>query len=49
MTTSTSTSTFTLTAANDNPGGATSVEMHLSSFVTLIARAYVARAKERSA
>ena len=45
----TSPSTRTLTAANDNPGGATSVEMHLSSFVTVIAKAYVARAKERSA
>ena len=45
----TTSSTCTLTAANDNPGGATSVEMQLSSFVTLIAKAYVARAKERSA
>lgn len=38
-----------LVAANDNPGGATSVEMQLSSFVTIIAKAYVASAKERSA
>ncbi len=45
----TSPQTQTLTAANDNPGGATRVEMQLSSFVRLIARAYVAQAKERSA
>lgn len=41
------TQTLSLTAANDNPGGASSVEMHLSSFVTVLAKAYVARAQAR--
>lgn len=34
-----------LTAANDNPGGATEITFSLSSFVTLMARAYVATDK----
>jgi len=48
---SNSTPTRTFTAANDNPGGAKSVEVELSSFVTVMAKAYVAKthAKERSA
>lgn len=47
----TSTPTRTLTAANDNPGGASSIEMQLSSFVLVMAKAYVAKAqaKEQSA
>ncbi len=47
----TTTPTRTLTAANDNPGGARTAEMQLASFVTVIAKAYVAKsqAKERSA
>ena len=32
----------TLTAANDNPGGKQSIEIHMSSFVSLLAKAYVA-------
>lgn len=41
----------TLVAANDNPGGKTSVEVTLESFVTVMAKAYVAetRKKEQSA
>ena len=44
-------SAIPFTAANDNPGGAKSVEVELSSFVTVMAKAYVAKthAKERSA
>tara|TARA_R110002049_G_scaffold307265_1_gene507205 strand:- start:1717 stop:1866 length:150 start_codon:yes stop_codon:yes gene_type:complete len=42
-----STPTRTLTAANDNPGGATSVEMKLSSIVTVMAKAYVAKAQAK--
>lgn len=40
-----------LIAANDNPGGATTAELPLAAFVTVIAKAYVAkmRAAERSA
>lgn len=40
-----------LSAANDNPGGSTTAELRLASFVTVIARAYVSkvRAAERSA
>jgi len=47
----TSSPTTRLTAANDNPGGATSVEVPLSAFVAVIARAYVAETRklERSA
>lgn len=43
--------TTRLTAANDNPGGATSVQVPLSAFVAVIAKAYVAEARrlERSA
>ncbi|SPJ26458.1 hypothetical protein [Palleronia abyssalis] len=41
------TSSMTLTAANDNPGGTTSVEVQLSSFVTIIAKAYVAEARKK--
>ena len=36
-----STRKITLTAANDNPGGSQSVEVALTSFVRLLARAYV--------
>jgi hypothetical protein len=41
----------TLVAANDNPGGKTSVEVTLESFVTIMAKAYVAetRKKEQTA
>ncbi|WP_164490717.1 hypothetical protein [Roseivivax marinus] len=39
--------THTLQAANDNPGGATHVEIPLAAFVTLIAEAYVARAEQK--
>ncbi|ETX10412.1 hypothetical protein OCH239_22230 [Roseivivax halodurans JCM 10272] len=39
--------TRTLEAANDNPGGATRVEMPLAAFVTLLAEAYVARAERK--
>jgi hypothetical protein len=39
-------STVTLTAANDNCGGVTSVEVAMASFVTIIAKAYVARLSE---
>lgn len=43
--------TLQLTAANDNPGGPQTAEVAMSYFVTLLARAYVAkaRASERSA
>ena len=36
-----STQKTTLTAANDNPGGSQSAEVALTSFVRLLARAYV--------
>lgn len=36
-----------LTAANDNPGGATRVDVPLAAFVTLLAEAYVARAEQK--
>lgn len=51
MTTYPNTHTHTLSAANDNPGGATTAELPLAAFVTVIAKAYVAkvRAAERSA
>jgi len=41
----------TLTAANDNSGGVSTVEITLSDFVSVLAKAYVAKAqsKERSA
>lgn len=41
----------TLVAANDNPRGKTSVEVTLASFVTVMAKAYVAetRKKEQTA
>lgn len=39
----------TLTAANDNPGGATTVTLSLSRFVTVMAKAYVAEAKAKAA
>ncbi|WP_375688491.1 hypothetical protein [Pseudooceanicola sp. LIPI14-2-Ac024] len=34
-------------AANDNPGGAIRVEMTLSAFVTVIAKAYVAQTQKK--
>ena len=37
----TSTRKITMTAANDNPGGSQSTEIALTSFVRLLARAYV--------
>ncbi|MGZ3215810.1 hypothetical protein [Paracoccus sp. T5] len=51
MTTPTTTASTTLEAANDNPGGATRVDVPLAAFVTLLAKAYVAqtRALDRSA
>mgnify|MGYP006283257463 FL=1 len=41
--------TQTLTAANENPGGPRTVEMALTDFVTVLAKAYVAetRTQER--
>ncbi len=36
----------TLTAANDNPGGKVSIEITLSNFVTVIAKAYVAETRK---
>lgn len=43
--------TLQLNAANDNPGGNTHADVPLSAFVTLMAKAYVAktRAVKRSA
>ncbi|MCZ4262672.1 hypothetical protein O4G76_17690 [Limimaricola sp. G21655-S1] len=38
----------TLTAANDNPGGATSTNIRLTAFVTVMAKAYVAARKKDS-
>ncbi|WP_166434080.1 hypothetical protein [Roseovarius spongiae] len=38
----------TLTAANDNPGGEKSVEIALSNFVSVIAKAYVAETRKES-
>lgn len=32
-----------LIAANDNPGGATTTDVPLSAFVTIMAKAYVAK------
>lgn len=51
MTTPTTAADITLDAANDNPGGATRVDVPLAAFVTLMAKAYVARTRmmERSA
>ena len=42
--------TQTLTAAKDNPGGSRTVEVALADFVTVLAKAYVAktRAQERT-
>ena len=41
--------TITLTAANDNPGGATSVTVTLTSLVAVMARAYVAESRSKGA
>ena len=41
QTTRTATPSLHLEAANDNPGGSTSVTIALSALVTVIARAYV--------
>ncbi len=41
--------TTTLTAANDNPGGATSVTVTLTSLVAVMARAYVAENRSKGA
>lgn len=51
MTTPTITPALQLEAANDNPGGATRVDLPLVAFVTVMAKAYVAQARavERSA
>lgn len=45
MTTSTTAAQITLDAANDNPGGATRVDVPLAAFVTLMAKAYVAQTR----
>ncbi len=39
--------TTTLTAANDNPGGVTSVTVTLTSLVAVMARAYVAESRSK--
>ncbi|WP_369002486.1 hypothetical protein [Pseudophaeobacter sp. 1A16562] len=43
----TSPAKVTQTASNDNPGGATRAKLRLSAFVTVLAKAYVAKTLEK--
>ncbi len=47
QTLTTSPAKVTQTASNDNPGGATRAKLRLSAFVTVLAKAYVAKTLEK--